>query len=104
MSTVKILIAAGFAGTLLAFPLAGVARVDIDVDIAPPPVVVEDAPVREGYVYTPGYWDWDDAGHRHVWKKGEYVQERRGERWVPYRWEERNGRYHLNEGHWEHAQ
>jgi hypothetical protein len=104
MHTLKTLLAAGLASSLLGYPLAGAARVDIDVEFAPPPVVVEDAPLRPGYIYAPGYWDWDDSHHRHVWKKGEYVGERRGEHWVPHRWEERNGRYHLNEGHWEHGQ
>ena len=101
MRTLSTCLAVGFAGSLLAYPLAGAARVDIDVEVAPPPVVIEDAPPRAGYIYTPGYWDWDADQHRHVWKKGEYKEERRGERWVPYKWEERNGRYHMNEGHWE---
>jgi hypothetical protein len=43
----------------------------------------------------------DDAHYRHAWTKGEYIQDRRGEHWVPHRWEERNGRYHLDEVHWE---
>jgi hypothetical protein len=101
MRTWTICLAAGFAGSLLAYPLAGAARVDVDVEIAPPPVVVEDAPVREGYIYAPGYWDWDDVHHRHVWKKGEYIREHPGEHWVPHAWVQHEGRYHLNEGHWE---
>lgn len=95
------LLAAGFAGSLLAYPLAAVARVDIDVDIAPPPLVVETAPARPGYIYAPGYWDWDDVYHRHVWRKGEYMEEHHGEHWVPHAWVERDGHYHLNGGHWE---
>ena len=66
MRTLKTLLAVGFVGSLLAYPLAGAARVNIDVEIAPPPVVVEDAPVRGGYIYAPGYWEWDNAHHRHV--------------------------------------
>jgi hypothetical protein len=94
-------LAAGFAGSLLAYPLASAARVDVDVEIAPPPVVVENAPVREGYIYAPGYWDWDEGQHRRVWHKGEYMRERPGEHWVPHAWSERDGHYHFNEGHWE---
>ena len=104
MRTLKLLLAVGFVGSLLASPLAGAARVYVDVEVAPPPVVVEDAPVREGYIYAPGYWGWDDAQHRYSWKKGGYMRERRGEHWVPHRWVERDGRYHFNEGHWEHGQ
>lgn len=104
MTTLKTLLAAGLAASSVAYPLAGAARVDVDVEIAPPPVVIEHAPVRQGYIYAPGYWDWDDVHHRHVWKKGEYMAERRGEHWVQHKWSERNGRYHFNEGHWEHGQ
>jgi hypothetical protein len=100
MRTWTTCLAAGFAGSLLVYPLAGAARVDVDVEIAPPPVVVENAPVREGYIYAPGYWDWDDVHHRHVWRNGEYMRERPGEHWVPHAWVEHNGRYHLDEGHW----
>jgi len=101
MNTLKTLCATGIAGSLLVFPLAGSARVDIDVEIAPPPVVVEEAPVREGYIYAPGYWDWDDAHHRYNWKRGEYVEQRHGEHWVPHAWAEHNGHYRFNQGHWE---
>jgi hypothetical protein len=103
MRTWETMLAAGFAGSLLAYPLASLARVDIDVDIAPPPVVVETAPVREGYIYAPGYWDWDNDHHKHVWHKGEYMKDQPGQRYVPYSWEQKNGHYHLNEGHWEHG-
>jgi hypothetical protein len=104
MNTVKTLLAVGFAASSLVYPLAGAARVDVDVEIAPPPVVVEHPRHREGYVYAPGYWEWDEAHHHHVWKKGRYMAERSGEHWVPHAWVERDGRYYLNEGHWEHAQ
>jgi len=103
MRRLNTLLAAGFAGSLLAYPLAGMARVDVDVEIAPPPPVVEDAPPRAGYIYTPGYWDWDADQHRHVWKRGEYVRERPGEHYVPYAWSERNGHYHLDAGHWDRS-
>lgn len=101
MRTWSSLLAAGFAGSLLAYPLVGTARVDVDIDIAPPPAVVESAPSREGYIYAPGYWNWDEAHHRHVWHKGEYKRERRGEHWVPHAWVEHEGHYRFNEGHWE---
>jgi hypothetical protein len=31
------------------------------------------------------------------------MRERRGYAWVPHRWEERNGRWHFEDGHWERA-
>jgi hypothetical protein len=101
MNVRKTLLAISLAGSLAA-PLAAYARVDIDVDVAPPAAIVETAPPREGYVYTPGYWQWDASAHRHNWVKGDYVPARRGEHWVPHEWRNNNGKYHFNEGHWEH--
>jgi hypothetical protein len=100
MNVRKSLLAVALAGSF-AVPLLAQAAVNIDVDIAPPAAIVEDAPVREGFVYTPGYWQWDEARHHHVWVKGDYVPARRGEHWVGHEWREQNGRYHFNEGHWE---
>jgi hypothetical protein len=79
------------------------ARVNLDVDIgvAPPAPQVEVVPAaRPGYVWTPGYWNWD--GGRHVWVGGTWVAERPGYAYAPARWEERNGRHHFVAGHWEH--
>jgi hypothetical protein len=94
-------LAIALAGAFAA-PLAAQARVNVDVDIAPPAAIVEDAPVREGFVFTPGYWQWDEAHRNHTWVKGDYQPARRGEHWVPHEWQQQNGKYHLNEGHWEH--
>ena len=101
MDVRKSLLVVALAGSF-AVPLGvQAANVNIDVDVAPPAAVVEQAPVREGYVYTPGYWRWDEPRHNHVWIKGEYVPERRGEHWVAHEWREQNGRYRFNEGRWE---
>ncbi|MGH8800387.1 MAG: YXWGXW repeat-containing protein, partial [Casimicrobiaceae bacterium] len=54
-----------------------------------------------GFVWAPGYWDWDGGHHRHTWRKGHYMRERRGEHWVPNQWVERSGRYHYEPGRWE---
>jgi hypothetical protein len=71
-----------------------------DVAVAPPePRVVVQPEVRLGYVWAPGYWRW--SGHEHVWVDGRYLHERRGYRYHPAHWEERHGRYHFEEGHWE---
>ena len=71
----------------------------VGIVVAPPPprvVVVPEA--RVGYVWAPGYWRWN--GHEHVWIEGGWLPERRGEHWVPDRWEERGGRWQFEEGHW----
>jgi hypothetical protein len=103
MNATKTLLAISLAGAALTFSIGAQSRAAVDIEIAPPAAVVEDAPVRAGYVYAPGYWDWDDAHHKHVWHKGEYMHERHGEHWVPHKWEEHGGKYTLREGHWEHG-
>jgi hypothetical protein len=86
----------------LATPFAvRAASFSVDVDVAPPPAVYEQLPQREGYVVTPGYYRFDADTHKHVWVKGGYERERRGEHYVAPEWREENGRYHFTEGHWD---
>ena len=78
------------------------ARVYVDVDVAPPAPQVEVVPApRVGFVWAPGYWNWDEHHHHHVWVAGRWMHERPGHHWVPERWEERHGRWHFEEGHWD---
>ncbi len=77
------------------------AVVVVDIDVAPPAPRYEDAQVRQGYIYAPGYYQWDQGSRQHVWVKGDYQPERRGEHWVAHRWTEKDGRYHFDEGRWE---
>ena len=47
---------------LFAFSAGAQIAVGISVDIAPPPLPVYDQPPipGDGYIWTPGYWAWDD--------------------------------------------
>jgi len=86
------------AGTLAA-PAISQARTDFSITIGPPPPIVEPVPSpRHGYVWAPGYWDWN--GHKHVWHKGAWKQQRRGYAWVPDRWDHRGDRWYREQGHW----
>nr|WP_224788874.1 hypothetical protein [Pandoraea terrae] len=82
--------------------------VNVGIGIAPPAPIYEPVPPpRAGYVWAPGYWAWDDYGHKHKWKRGRWELERPGyayesphwERggggwvFVPERWDDRRGRY-----------
>ncbi len=97
--TRKLFLALAFAGAAGAFPFAAQA-LDVDVNIAPPPPRYEAVPPpREGYVWAPGYWNWD--GSRYVWANGQYVEEHPGEHWVHHEWREHDGRWRLEGGHWE---
>ena len=81
-------------------PTIGNARTYIDVDIAPPAARVETIPApRHGYIWAPGYWSY--SGHRHVWVNGHYIRERRGHHWVADSWEQHDGRWRYQRGHWD---
>jgi hypothetical protein len=89
------------AGTMLA-PLAAQARVDVDINIGPPPPrVVAVPPPRVGYVWAPGYYVWDGPHHRHVWHDGYWVHERRGYHWRADHWDQRGDHWHRTHGGWE---
>ena len=82
--------------------LSGVAsaRTYVDIDVAPPPPREEVVPApRVGFVWAPGYWDWD--GHHHQWRKGHWEHERAGHHWVNDEWTQRDGHWHHERGHWD---
>jgi hypothetical protein len=91
-------VALGLGAGLL--PSIGSARGYVEIDVAPPPPREEFIPeARIGYVWAPGYWEWN--GRRHVWISGHYIREYRGHRWVADHWDERHGRWYHERGHWE---
>ena len=82
-----------------ALPTAAVAQVRVSIRTAPPPPRHEVMPAaRRGYVWVPGYWNWN--GRRHVWQQGVWVKERRGYLYNQPAWEERNGHWELRRGGW----
>jgi len=97
MFTKKLLVSALMAAGLLggaALPLPSIAAVDIYVNTAPPPPRHERVPdPRSGYVWAPGYWNWQ--GNRHVWVKGHWEKERHGYSYRANEWVERDGRWQL---------
>lgn len=99
MNVRKTLFASLFAIGAVAAPAAQ-ARTYVDIDVAPPPPRVEVVPApRAGYVWAPGYWDYN--GHKHVWAKGHWVREHHGHHWVEDRWVQNGDRWHRERGHWD---
>ncbi len=73
--------------------------VSIVVGNAPPPPRFESVPPpRRGYVWAPGYWNWD--GQRHVWYNGEWLRERSGNQYRRAEWIQENKHWRLNRGGW----
>ena len=94
-------LAAALAAAVTALPAAARDSVGLYVNVGPPPPRVEYVPAsRPGYVWAPGYWNWN--GHKHVWVKGHQIRNHHGERWVPERWDQHDGRWRLEHGHWSH--
>jgi hypothetical protein len=89
------------AGALMLAPQAAQARVFISVGIAPPPIPVYAQPIcpGDGYIWTPGYWQYTDDGYEWVdgaWVVAPYV----GALWTPGYWGYGPGGYFWNAGYW----
>ena len=67
----------------------------------PPPVPPEEQPAvpQEGYVWTPGYWNWRDRGY--VWVHGVWVRPPQpGSLWTPAYWAAGGTGYLFHPGYW----
>src|SRR5215467_10223558 len=76
--------------------------IGIAVDIAPPPLPVYDQPPipAPGYIWTPGYWAWDDdTGY--YWVPGTWVLPPEPRLlWTPGYWGWNDGVYAFHQGYW----
>jgi hypothetical protein len=84
----------------LATASVSLAASEIISEQAPPALKVEIAPAaRDGYVWSPGHWEW--SGHSYYWVSGNWVVQRRGARYVENQWQQVGGAWHFVKGHWE---
>jgi hypothetical protein len=88
-------------------PCAGTASaqvsIGISVNLAPPPLPVYAQPPLPGpdYIWTPGYWAWDDYAESYFWVPGTWVlAPRPGLLWTPPWWGWSNGVYVFHSGYW----
>src|SRR6266480_242183 len=99
MMKLRSLVLAGLLFVTL--PLASsFAEVDISVNFAPPvlPVVEQPPCPVEGYLWTPGYWGYEDD---YYWVPGAWVAPPSvGLLWTPAWWGWNNGAYVFNQGYW----
>lgn len=93
----RTLLTALLAALVSATPV--VAQAQIIVRIAPPePRVMVIPEPRRGYVWVPGYWNWQNK--RHVWVNGQWLRDRKGYAYHQPRWKEDNGSWQLERGRW----
>lgn len=55
-------------------------------------------PLRKGFVFTPGHWNW--VSGRWTWMPGKYEAIRVGQRWREPRWENQGGVWIKIDGGW----
>lgn len=81
-------------------PLPSMAQdVQLYIGTAPPAPLYERMPsARRGHVWVPGYWAWN--GRRHHWMPGTYIVERPGYVYAPPAWQQRGGRWYMQQGGW----
>jgi len=88
---------------LLSFSVAsfGQIAVGISVRIGPPALPVYAQPIcpGPGYMWTPGYWAWNDAGG-YYWVPGTWVVAPVGLLWTPGYWGWAGGLYLWHAGYW----
>ena len=98
----KAVLCASFALGTIALPASAQVTAGLYVDLAPPPARVEVVPApRPGYVWSQGYWRWEEPRRSHVWVEGSFIAERPGHRWHNHSWVSRDNRYYYEPGRWE---
>jgi WXXGXW repeat (2 copies) len=92
-----------FVVALLGFAIAGQAQawVGVSVTLAPPvlPVYVQPPCPGPGYLWTPGYWAYDNV-YGYYWVPGTWVLAPVGLLWTPGYWAFEGGLYVWNPGYW----
>jgi hypothetical protein len=75
------------------------AAVGVTINIGPPPMRYEAVPAaRAGYVWRPGYWNWNR--NRHVWVGGVWMRSRQGYVYAQPNWVNNGNQWQLRQGAW----
>jgi hypothetical protein len=99
MRTIRLLLAL----LILAIPAASFGQIGISISVGPPVLPTYDQPIcpGDGYLWTPGYWAYDDSIADYYWVPGTWVQApEEGFLWTPGYWSWRDSGYFFNEGYW----
>jgi len=88
---------------VLAIPATMFGQIGIRVSIGPPALPMYDQPPcpGDGYMWTPGYWAYDDSISDYYWVPGTWeLAPEEGYLWTPGYWGWDDGGYFYNEGYW----
>ena len=93
-------------GVAMALGLLGTAAigyaapVEIEIRAAPPADRVEVVPApRAGFIYEKGHYVYE--ADKYVWREGQFIKERQGEKYTPFVFEKRGDLYYYRPGYWE---
>jgi hypothetical protein len=92
-----------FTLVVLAASTASSAQVRISVEFGPPALPVYEQPLcpGDGYIWTPGYWAWDDDDADYYWVPGTWVLAPEvGYLWTPPYWAWSDGAFVFYDGYW----
>ncbi len=101
----RLLIVATILAGTMALPGITSAQVAIGVSVgfAPPEIPVYEQPIcpGDGYIWTPGYWAWDDDDQDYYWVPGTWVlAPEPGYLWTPGYWGWGGSAFFFHEGYW----
>jgi hypothetical protein len=91
------------AAAVLFMSAASFAQVSVSITVAPPELPVYEQPVcpAEGYIWTPGYWAWDDDDGDYYWVPGTWVEApETGFLWTPGYWAWGGSSFVFYDGYW----
>jgi hypothetical protein len=92
-----------FAAVLLAMSTASFAQFRVAITVGPPALPVYEQPIcpGDGYLWTPGYWYWDDDISDYYWVPGTWVLAPEvGFLWTPGWWGWGGEAFMWHEGFW----
>jgi hypothetical protein len=99
MRTIRFLL----AFLILSIPVATLGQIGIRVAIGPPMLPIYEQPIcpGDGYLWTPGYWAYDDTVSDYYWVPGTWIQAPEvGFLWTPGYWGWGEGGFFFNDGYW----
>ena len=105
VNAIRLLAIMGVMSGAVALPGTASAQVAVEfsVGFAPPPLPVYDQPICPGdrYIWTPGYWAWDDYDQDYYWVPGTWVEAPEvGYLWTPGYWGWGGEAYVFHVGYW----
>jgi hypothetical protein len=99
MRTIRFLLAL----LILAVPASSFAQVRVSITIGPPALPIYEQPIcpGDGYIWTPGFWAYDDNIADYYWVPGTWVLAPEvGFLWTPPYWGWGADGFVFNEGYW----